>query len=143
MLGSRAVAGETAPLARIVDGRGDRLVISGETRKYLADLISANTRRELGRGPIGVKVNSNGDLVTVEIHGFMTPLEQVLARQRRNYECVVRIRQVLLESMAEVWERVFNKVGLTVEEVEGTVDVERNKQTITFRVAILDRQVGP
>ncbi len=118
-------------------------MISGETRKYLADLISAGSRKELGRGPIGVKVSSDGNLVVVEIHGFMTPVEQVLARQSRNHECIVRIRQLLLETMADVWERIFNKVGLTIHEVEGVTDVERNIQTITFRVAKLCCQVGP
>lgn len=122
---------------------GERLLISGETRKCLGDLISINARKELGRGPVGVKVDSNGDFVIVELHGFMTPLEQVLARYRRNHEYIVRIRQLLLESMADVWERIFNTVGLTIKEVEGEVDVERNRHTLTFRVAKLRSQVGP
>ena len=90
-----------------------------------------------------MKVGASGDLVIVEIHGFMTPLERVLVKHGRNHEWVVRIRQLLVENLASVWEEAFNNVGLSVKEVTSEVDVKQNKQTITFRVAELNTMVGP
>ncbi|MGE5553522.1 MAG: Na-translocating system protein MpsC family protein [Betaproteobacteria bacterium] len=110
--------------------------LPGEARKRLTDFVSGLTRQFTGRGPLEVRVRVNGCLVTIQMHGFLTPLEQTLVRRGRNHGLVHLIRRRLLEEEWEAWEEALHQeFGLVVREVQCDTNIEQNRWTLAFKVA--------
>jgi uncharacterized protein YbcI len=112
------------------------VAIPGEVRKALAKEISIAHRRVCNRGPCAVKVDQSGDLVTITLDGFMTPYEEKLATAEDCHALIAVMRRGLLTLMREEWANLFREcTGLVVKQLDGHVDVKRNRRVITVRVA--------
>ncbi|MGE5509015.1 MAG: Na-translocating system protein MpsC family protein [Chitinophagales bacterium] len=114
-------------------GLSDPLKVSTTARSRLAVVVASVLRRNIGKGPLTVRVVQIGNRVEITIAGCLTPLEHFLV-QCGEGELVEQIRQRLVQPiMAEVAREMTSESDSDLEDwrtVWHNMSVENNTQTI-------------
>lgn len=100
----------------------------------LADLISSLMAKNLGRGPVEVKVQADAARVTLYLHGVLTAQERLLVRCGRD-DLVVQIWNAALEATKPEFQELFaREFGMGVWDITGETDCEEDKRVLTIHL---------
>jgi uncharacterized protein YbcI len=113
-------------------GKQTEGLLSGADRRRLVEKISWRGPQCFGKGPSHCKVHMVGDVVTVKIFGFLTPLEQLLL-QAGDRDLVTEIRRHVLQATIPAWRDDFAEFGLEIVSVTALTDCDRNVRTLIFK----------
>lgn len=107
------------------------------TGEFLESLRAATARwhkQNVGRGPQRVEVELNGDVLTITLEGFLSPLEKVLLQDRANVGMVLGVRNCLLSIAIPGLNEIFSQQGLRATEYDGNLDWERERGLIQVKL---------